>query len=217
MQRIDHLMWGAPDLEAAMADMTGRLGVAPVAGGSHPGRGTRNALVGLGPDCYLEIIAPDPAQPLPGTFGERLAALDRAALVTFAVASPDLDRQADWLRQRGVAARGPVPSRRATPDGGELRWALLFPFGHAFGSLFPFYIDWGDSPHPSAGLPDGGRLRELTLASPAAAELTGLLEDVTGPLTVHAAEEPSLQATLETAGGLVTLASTAAVTGLRFG
>ena len=42
----------------------------------------RGMLMSLG-NAYLEIIAPDPAQPIQGTFGERLAGLSDGGLVTW--------------------------------------------------------------------------------------------------------------------------------------
>ena len=208
---IDHFMFGVPDLEAGLAWARGTLGAEAVPGGRHAALGTCNALLSLGA-TYLEIIAPDPGQPLAGTFGERLSRLDAPGLVTWA-ARGDLTAVKSRLESRGLRCAGPVPTTRTQPDGTRLDWALLFPGRHPFGGLMPFFIDWMACPHPSATSPVAGTLRSFSVfveePEPFQALLTGLAPGVT---VIRGA--PALQVAIDTAAGTVTLASSAATLGL---
>ena len=118
--QLDHLMWGAPSLEAGMTEAERLFGVAPAPGGAHPGRGTCNALLSLGASAYLEVIAPDPAQSLEGNLGGRLAGLSAPALITWAAAAPRLESLAAAAAGLGLSARGPAATKRKAPAGGLL-------------------------------------------------------------------------------------------------
>jgi hypothetical protein len=214
---VDHIVWGAPDLAEGMAQAERLFGTAPTPGGVHAGLGTRNALLGLADGRYLEVLAPDPAQPLSGTLGAKLADLSGPALVTWAAASPDLPALARRLGAAGLETRGPVRLQRATPGGAMLEWDLLFAGGHGFGSLFPFFIDWRDTEHPSRDLAVVGVLEALKLESPNARALRRLLGNLDVPLVVTESHEAALRVTIETTHGPVVLETVPATLSLRFG
>ena len=158
--QLDHLMWAVPDLEAGIETLARLAGCRASLGGAHPGNGTCNALLGLGlggerksrAGCYLEIIAPDPKQPRAGTMGAELEALDWPRLRTWAVISGDLDTVAMQLGALGVATDGPRAMSRRTVDGELLAWRILFARDEGLGGVMPFFIDWGNTPHPSSAL-----------------------------------------------------------------
>src|SRR6201995_1127104 len=99
---IDHLVYAVPDLRAAVADVEERLGVRARDGGRHTGLGTRNALLALGSQTYLEIISADPDQPEPGRarpFG--IDGLSRSRLAGWALACDDINAGVAPGRRRG--------------------------------------------------------------------------------------------------------------------
>ncbi|MGG7574615.1 VOC family protein [Streptomyces sirii] len=147
---LDHLVYATPDLEATVAEVCELTGVRPVRGGSHPGRGTRNELLGLGGGAYFEIIGPDPEQPAPdGPRWFGVDALTGPRLVTWAVRVTGIAARVAAARARGYDPGDPVAMARRTPDGGRIAWQLTSP-GEG---LTPFLLDWGETPHPSRALP----------------------------------------------------------------
>jgi hypothetical protein len=168
---LDHLVVAARTLDEGEAWLRSRLGRPLVAGGSHAGFGTHNRLLRLGPDCYLELIAHDPAQAPAGLlFGldqEPVKdALSREPLLlhtVFRVLAPAT--LAVVLPRLGYDAGVPTPMSR-----GDLHWQItIAPKGRLAGDgLLPTLIDWGAAAHPCARLPASGiRLQGLRLQGPA--------------------------------------------------
>src|ERR1700741_362387 len=94
------------------------VGVRPTPGGRHPGEGTRNALLGLGPGLYLELIAPDSSQThfrRPRWFG--LDSLVSPRLITWAAKVTALDHLVALARDAGVPIGEIRPGRRELSDG----------------------------------------------------------------------------------------------------
>jgi hypothetical protein len=206
LRRLDHLVYAVPDLDAGVADLEQRLGVRAATGGPHPGRGTRNALIALGPDSYLEIIAPDPAQPEPA--GGRWFGVDPkrpARLAGWAAKGHDLARVVAAASKRGVALGDVMPGARTRPDGVELRWTLTNPDAQAVFGLAPFFIDWGTSPHPAATAPRGPVLVSLRGEHPRPDLAREPLAALGVDLPIDPGRRPTLVATLRIVSGVVEL------------
>jgi hypothetical protein len=167
---LDHILLGVSDLDDGVAFVREHTGVAAAFGGVHPGRGTRNALLSLGERHYLEIIAPDPAQPnSPDEYG--LKGLSAPRLVGWAAHPGDLGAFAARLRNADLAFDGPTPGSRRRPDGRLLQWQTLNLRDDRAG-LLPFFIEWGaDTVHPSADAPHGCKILRFGLSAPRDAEL----------------------------------------------
>lgn len=197
----DHLVYAVPDLSAGVRDLEARLGARQTPGGSHPGLGTRNSLLRIGERVYLEVVGPDPEQPAPpGGFWFAGGTAPLPALVTWAVRSVDLDGVATGPGGRLV---GPVRSMsRSRPGGERIAWTLTMP-GKPLPrqGIIPFFIDWGDTPHPCAELPDRGvRLVRLGARHPDPEAVRGDLDRLGVALGV-AVGRAGLVAVLETPAG----------------
>jgi len=204
---VDHLVYAVPDLEAAVRTFAAATGVEPVPGGRHPGRGTRNHLVGLGPTSYLEIIGPDLDHPAEHgadvPFG--IDTLSRPRLVTWAVHPTDITSAARASARAGADLGGIWPLSRRAPDGVLLEWRLASPHPAPFDGVTPFLIDWGRTAHPAtaSGLPVLV-LRGLRATHPDPEAVAAVVQALGLQLTVGAGP-PGLAALIDTPRGPVAL------------
>jgi hypothetical protein len=204
--RVDHLVYATPDLAAGIARIERLLGVSATPGGQHPGRGTRNALVAIGPATYIEIIGPDrdqatPQEPRPFT----IDSLSEPRLVTWAAKESDLESLTKRASAQGIALGDLQPGSRRRPDGLLLTWRYTNPRVVVENGLVPFFIDWGKTPHPAASAVSGGRLVALRAEHPMPERVTAALGHLGLPMQVTKGASPALIATIETARGRVDL------------
>lgn len=181
--RLDHLSFAAgPDGLASTAQrLGGLLGKDFVDGGVHPRFGTRNMILPLAGDTYLEIVevldhpASDKAP-----FGQAVRA--RSALgggwLGWVVAVKDISVVESRLGREAVSGS------RHRPDGEALRWKQIGVSGLMADPQLPFFIEW-ESPaemHPSTGASGDFSLACLEIAGDPQRVSEWLGETVEAPL-----------------------------------
>jgi hypothetical protein len=205
LQRVDHLIFGAASLEVGVATIRELLGVEPDAGGRQPAFGTCNALLSLGTETYLEIMAPDPELPAPeqGRLFD-LAALEKPRMITWVLRSYAIEEDVARANAAAVPLGAVSGGSRTNPDGSELRWRMSDPYAFPMEGPLPFLLDWGNSQHPGGMTPTAGSLSGLVLRHPDTDALRNALDGM--GLSVPVAAGPAgLTATIETDRGPVTL------------
>ncbi|MCZ6756402.1 MAG: VOC family protein [Gemmatimonadetes bacterium] len=206
LSRVDHLVYGTPDLEDTVDRLERQTGVRAEPGGQHLGHGTRNALIALGPATYLEIMGPDPEQPEPDEprwLG--IDDLDAPRLVTWAATASPLAPLVEEAAARGIAIGRVQPGHRRRPDGADLHWELTDPSVMLSGGLVPFFIDWGSGPHPSDTAPGGVTLKALWAEHPEPGPVLVELQALNLNLEVQSGRRAALVAILECPKGTVEL------------
>jgi len=189
---IDHVILGIDDLQKGTAELERATGVKAEFGGAHPGRGTQNALISLGGNHYLEILAPNPEDSGVAEARKELAGLSSLRPVGWAARSEDLA----GLKQRLGDQAGEIrPGARNRPDGSRLAWKTL-----GFTSenpLLPFFIEWArETKHPSSTSPSGCRLAGFFLEDPAPDSLREALRAAGLGIDVREGREPRIRISL---------------------
>ena len=203
---VDHLVLATPDLQRGIDVIEQQLGVKATPGGQHPGLGTRNALVALGPTSYLEIIGPDPDQPKPA--GPRRFGIDdlkAPRIVRWVVKSSELEAVSARAARSNVSLGVVMPGSRRRPDGVVLSWRYTDPNTVAADGLVPFFIDWGASPHPALTAARGASLVQLRAQHPDPERVQKMLDQLGLDLRVNRGSAPAIIATIDSPRGRVEL------------
>ena len=199
---LDHLVYATPDLEASCRELEIRFGVSASAGGQHPGRGTRNALISIGSEAYLEIIGPDPSQPetRPVWFG--IDQLTAPKLVTWAVRVNELEA---FVKENSPKVGAVRSGSRKTLEGTTLSWRLTEPQLVQGVGLVPFLIEWNSSEHPAHTAIPGPRLVQLGIEHPEPELIREELNWLRVKVAIERGSSPALVAVFEGANGPIEL------------
>ncbi|HHS83080.1 MAG TPA: VOC family protein, partial [Devosia sp.] len=156
---LDHMAFGALDLEQGIERMSALLGAPPVGGGRHALFGTHNALwrVETGDEpVYLEVIAADPDGPRPSR--KRWFGLDdpqvRRRLEKGVHLLSLVVRCTDFAKGRAMLPDDPGPP--VAVSRGALRWqfSLAGDGGLIQAGASPYLIAWADDARPALYMPE---------------------------------------------------------------
>ena len=207
---IDHIILSIDDLQRGMDLLEQATGIRPVFGGAHPGRGTQNALLSLGNNQYIELLAPNLADTSAAV--QQSADRIKAGYAQFtkpfpngwAVQVSNADVERARLIEKGFNASEVRPGSRAKPDGQTLRWKTFDPWGLQ-NNLLPFVIEWGaGTRHPSTTSPTGCKLVDFSLQSTAADSMRAMFARAGYPLKITSGASDRLTVTIDCPGGRVT-------------
>jgi len=190
---IDHLIYAHPDLDAAVATLHRRFGVEASGGGKHPGRGTHNKLLALGPRTYLELIAPDPSQPAPATprpYG--VEGITKGGLVGWVIAVEDIEAARAHACSHGFDPGLVKEGHREDATGRLLHWWATA--NAQVAGLMPFLISWGDTRHPAGDAPVGLSLSSMSVEHPRPTEIRAALAAMGADVEVRRAPRRALVA-----------------------
>ena len=203
---LDHIVYASPDLSLAIERVSALTGVQPVRGGSHSGRGTRNALFSLGSDQDVEVLAPDPTQPPEALARATNRIPAKARITTWVAKCNDLEEAIRTAAQHGLDLGHIEAMSRSLPSGDQLSWRLTRGAEPGEG-LVPFLIDWSTTPHPALSSPTGCALRFFRAEHPDPFRVRDYLAllGLQDALEVSYGPEPRLLAGLSTPNGEVVL------------
>ena len=193
---IDHLIYADLDLDTAVATLHRHLGVEAGGGGRHPGRGTHNKLLALGPRTYLELIAPDPGQPAPATprpYG--VEGITQGGLVGWAVAVDDIVAARASACSQGFDPGPVVDGHREAATGRLMHWRVTV--NAEVAGVVPFLISWGATRHPAVDAPAGLALSSLSVEHPRPTEIRTALAAMGADVEVRRAPRPALVARID--------------------
>lgn len=197
--KIDHIIVGVNNLDTGIAQIKSLTGIEPIYGGVHTGGKTHNALIDLGDSIYLEIVSPTK-----GNSYEGLDQLTSLKTIGWAIRTSNIHKLETMLEIEQIRMSSPRTGGRKTPNGDKLDWTTmgLEQFGL---DVFPFFIQWNTSAHPTSNAPGGISFQALEVETKNKIKMDSLLKLIQLDLQVVSSEDEKLNLVLDTPKGIVNI------------
>lgn len=207
IRQVDHIVYAVPNLEIAMRDFEERTGIKPVFGGQHLNQGTKNALVNIGNQAYLEFIAVDSENKNikpPRWMGVDF--IKTPQITRWSIKTTAIEQDALVLKHYNPALSKIHKGQRKTEQGQLLSWQMTLPLASPKVELIPFSLNWTDSEfHPCDQLPEQGELVGLILHHPAPTKIMDVLNSLDVSQKVYQGEHPKIEIKLHSPKGVITI------------
>lgn len=206
INKIDHIVIAVPNLEEGILWIEKKLGVRPVYGGLHTTEGTHNALLNLGNECYLELLAVDFSNikiNAPRWMGVDL--IDEPTVTRWAVKSKNLEEEIVFLKNINPLLRNFKAGSRVKSDGTVLKWQLSIPLPEPKVEVTPFLIDWGNSTHPTASLESQCELVDFNLTHPQPSVIQEVIRNINLDFEIKKGAEAKITIKIRCPKGIVEL------------
>ena len=202
---IDHIVYCVHDLDQAILDFKSLLGVSPIFGGYHTTQGTKNALLNLGNQCYLELLAIDLSNE--SVKGDRWMGIDMLSqpqITRWALKSVDLESDSEIINRYNPSMGRIEGGSRKTSNGDTLKWGIAMPLASPEIEVIPFMTDWSESGiHPTDSLEDMCRVIDISLGHSEPARIEAILKQLSVDMDVTQSKNASIKIKIECPKGII--------------
>ena len=206
-RKIDHIVYCVHNLKEAIVDLENKMGVKATIGGAHLTQGTKNALINLGDQCYLEILAIDQTNTdikAPRWMGIDL--LQSAKVTRWALKTQDITQDSKALQQYNSDMGQVTGGSRKMTNGKTLAWQIAMPLPSPEVDIIPFITDWSESEaHPTDSMDHECKLLELRLNHPIPTEVQNLFDQMFIDFKINKSTNATIKAIIQCPNGIVQL------------
>jgi len=206
MRRIDHIAYAVPNLKEGCQYLEKLLGCEILGGGRHLNNGTHNALINLGNEIYLEILAVDTKnEDIKGPRWMGVDLISSPRVTRWALKSSNLASDLAALKKYNTDLGNSFKGSRKKQDGTILKWNMALPLPAPAVEIAPFAVDWKDSIHPTKSLPNECQLLSLELRHPTPSIYHNLFRELDIALSINQSVRTELLLKISTPNGIVEL------------